>query len=501
MNFQLALNFVLAFSIVLSAVGITNGQTKEHTVVKITDAKLAPINMGLDSTQHWLDKMKQGDSRRGETLIRDLEKLASRFNRLPKSDNEQYKFIVNRFATLTNEINAKSGSVSQPEQVQPPQQKGVSKPNPKLFTISRQLDNIESRIAKFDAASQNDTRIVVEQMKYAKQLFESVAVTRHPDYVTITERMSSIDKKLSSLIPQWESDIDPMEYLKQMREKYVGKDKLPRAQKMMSTRELTSDDLRYFLGKAQTFGNDLDSDLPKIKAAVASTGTNRDIVNWIEVDSVSMMKSEIEKLTAKLDEYVSRAIGDTKRLAELDVEKNRYSFVTESVRKNNEEMMARALRTLENVKSIEEAFGQEDRWSSRRSELEQHIAAYRKKASEAAMVTMLPADIGDEELAEIAKKTLAIEKYGVGQIERMIVNAKKVPRDRIQTRFFNNSLETVVRKWDEYQVCTVEKEGDKYVVYFNTLQNFSRGPVTTPIGEWILSIRYKQGEIEPANLK
>ena len=103
-------------------------------------------------------------------------------------------------------------------------------------------------------------------------------------------------------------------------------------------------------------------------------------------------------------------------------------------------------------------------------------------------------------MTEIAQTTLAVEKYGIESVERMIVNSKKVSRDRINTRFFNGALETTVREWEEFQVCTVELENGKHIVYFNTLKKFSRGPDTTPMGQWVLSNRFISGEIFKANL-
>jgi len=59
---------------------------------------------------------------------------------------------------------------------------------------------------------------------------------------------------------------------------------------------------------------------------------------------------------------------------------------------------------------------------------------------------------------------------------------------------------TIVRRWEEYQVTTVEFEDGKYILYYNTLKNFSAAPNPTPINTWILGERAKDGEISKANL-
>lgn len=488
------------------AVAVPSQSQAQDTPIKITNAKLNSINMGLDSAQYWVEKMKAGDSRRATRLTNDLEKLATRFNRIPKSDDEQYKYVQGRFAALASAIGEKSKQ-GQPKTVTTNQnstsqkQPVAGRPHRNLFTINKQLDKMEAGLASGISNDPAANSKLQKQMEYAKELFKAVPVSRHPDFVSTKKRMDAMTAKLSANNPHSGDIQDPNKYLNEMRKKYLQTNELPRAQRAVDSRGLTSENVAYFVGGIKAFGADLDTDLPKIKAVAASTGTHSDLVSWLEKESITFVKEETEKLKKRVDNLVEGHLQHAAKLAGLDIEKSKYTFVTESVRKNNEGKFERALQTLELVKSLESAFGWDARWSSKNPELEKHIAAYRAKASQAAKVKKLPADIGDKSMTKIAKTTLAIEKYGVGEIERMIVNSKMVPRDRADTRFFNGKLETTIRKWDEFQVCTVEKEDGKLMVYFNTLKKFSRGPSTTPINEWILSVRFKSGEISPEALK
>jgi hypothetical protein len=497
---------LLALTIMTLAAGtVVSAQDSVQTTVKITDSKLSSINMGLDSAQHWLEKMQTGDTKRGATLTADLEKLATRFNRIPKSEDEQYKFIVNRFATLAKAIQNKS-QTPQPDGItssnkQTTNRPTTGKPNPKLFTVNKQLNKIEDSLRKATLApNEQESKRLNQMLEYAQEMFESIPMSRQPDYATTKKRLESISQQLKPSSQQT-SNQDPIQFLAEMRKKYTQTLQLPRAQRMMSKRELTNEDVTNFLGSIQRFQADIETDLPNIRNAATSTRSSSDVLSWVEKESVIHIKNETEKLTSKLDRYVDTAMKDMENLAGLDPEKNKYSFVTESVRKNNEEKFARAIRTLEEAKSLEAAFKLPSRWSSKKEQLEKHFAIYLEKAGQAATVSKLPKDIGDKKLSKIAKETLAVKKYGAGKSERLIVNSKMVPRDRIQTRFFNGNLETEVRKWDEFQACTVEKEDGKMMVYFNTFKKFSRAPSTTPIDQWILSHRYKSGEIAPENLK
>ena len=499
-----SLMFVVSVSCILLMAVDLHAQPPEAETIKITNPKLSSINMGLDSSKYWLDKMKAGDQQRGAALLADLEKLATRFNRIPKSDDAQYQYIVNRFAALATAIQEKSGQ-SAGQSKQPPT-KEVSndnhgKPHRNLFTVNRQLDGIEEALKTFNGTSQNAIKRLKAQLGNANQMLQAIPESEHPEYLAAKNRFDSLAQQASKFIPQWNSTEDPAEYLAEMRKKYLKTLALPRAQRLMANRELTDQDVQTFLGGIAAFKTGLEQDLPQIKAAATTTGTASDLVAWVDREANTFIQEESEKLQAKLDRLIETTLKDAEHLAGLDPEKNKFTFVTESVRNNNEDKFARAFRTMENAVSIEEAMNLPGRWSSKKSELEKYIAAYRKKAAQATTVEHLPNDIKDQELAKIAAQTLAAKKYGVGEIERLIVNSKKVPRDRIQTRYFNRALETIVREWEEFQVCTVEKEGDKYIVYFNTLKKFSRGPDTTPIGEWILSVRFKSGEISQAKLK
>ncbi len=499
-----SLMLVVSVSCVLLMAVDLHAQQPESKPIKITNPKLSSINMGLDSSKYWLDKMKAGDQQRGAALLADLEKLATRFNRVPKSDDAQYQYIVNRFAELATEIRKKSGQAagqSKRPVAEAASNDGHGQPHPNLFTVNRQLDGIQETLRLLNGSSENSIKQLKAQLDNAKQMLQAIPESEHPDYLAAKRRLDSLALQASKFIPQWNSTEDPAKFLADMREKYLKTLALPRAQRLMANRELTDVDVQTFLGGIAAFKTGLEQDLPQIKAAATSTGTASDLVAWVDTEANTFIQEESEKLQAKLDRLIETTLKDAENLAGLDPEKNKFMFVTESVRNNNEEKFARAFRTMENAVSIEEAMNLPGRWSSKKSELEQHIAAYRKKAAQATTVERLPKDIHDRELAEIAAQTLAVEKYGVGKIERLIVNSKKVPRDRIQTRYFNRALETTVRKWEEFQVCTVEKEGGKFVVYFNTLKKFSRGPDTTPIGEWILSVRFKSGEISQDKLK
>ena len=64
-----------------------------------------------------------------------------------------------------------------------------------------------------------------------------------------------------------------------------------------------------------------------------------------------------------------------------------------------------------------------------------------------------------------------------------------------------SGYETIIRRWDEFQVTTIEEQDGKYVMYYNTLRKFSRAPRTTPVNRWILAKRLNGGEVPASVIK
>lgn len=471
------------------------------TTVKITDSKLAPINMGLDSAEHWIEQMKAGDSTRARTILSDLEKLATRFNRLPKSDDEQYQFIAQRFGALVTELQDKA-QTKQPETSTKTQHENSTaddaasqRPHRNLFPLSRQLDSIEAELAS--GKGEFDQRTLRVKIENAQDLFSEIPVSRHPDYQSVKLRLQTVLEKVG-MSAKGDGETEDFEaLLTSMRKKYQSDRKLPRAQRTMSTLSLSVEDVQYFVGGIAEFTEDLDSDLPKIKQAVLATGKGSDLSSWLENEIQKEIETQTSRLVARIDSVVERAIVDAKHLTELDVEKNRYSFATDSVVRVNRQKFDRAIETIRNAKALEKQFDLGERWTSKLAQLESDVDLYVQMCGQATSVKELPKEVGTAKQREIALQVLSKEDYGVGEITKLVVNSKITERDRIDTRFFNSRLETTVREWEEFQVVTIEREGAESVVYYNLLRKFSRGDATTPIDRWILADRFLKGNFVP----
>jgi len=90
----------------------------------------------------------------------------------------------------------------------------------------------------------------------------------------------------------------------------------------------------------------------------------------------------------------------------------------------------------------------------------------------------------------------------VGNVERVIVNApkKSFGKDHYTIDFDERSIEKSPYRWEEFQAATIEKEGDKYFLYYNTILKYSVGPHTVPTGKWVLGPRHLSAPISEENI-
>ena len=492
---------ILASALLLASGSGLLAQTNQPEM-KITDSKLHSINYGINSLDHWIAKAKPGDSARAAKLIQDLEKLETRFGRLPKSESEQYKHVAGRLQHSRDAIKGiatTTSSSTSAKDMPAIKDTAAAKPHRDLINISQQLSGLQQDIPRYKDNQKQRYRMRSD-LGTLQQRFDRIPASQHPDYLRVQKQLAST---ANALMPDGDLQMtgkQVAEYVESIRVKYSQQLLLPESRDIMRSRELTAADVDGIVSKMKAFGENAEQDLPQLRKVVQATGKGDYWLRWLEKDSVEKMKRNMESIKASIDKSIESGLRNVKGRSELDPEKNRFAFATESVRAQNQADHARTLRTIKQAIRLQEALGVPTTWSQKLVEMQDYIAAYEVKARMASSVRELPAEVGSKEHHKIATEVLSIKKYGVGKIVHQIVNSKPVPRDRIEHKSRSGNIETIVRQWKEFQVTTVEKEGDKLFVYVNNIANFSRAPRTTPINQWILKQRYKRGEIKQADV-
>ena len=147
--------------------------------------------------------------------------------------------------------------------------------------------------------------------------------------------------------------------------------------------------------------------------------------------------------------------------------------------------------------------GIESDWSQKKNAFREMVLRYQEKLAAAAEAIQPPEDIGDSELRKIAQQVMTDKQYRFPKPVRIIVNAPKRSsgKDHYTIDFGERSIEKSAYRWDEFQVATIEKEGDQYFLYYNTLLNYEVGPHTVPTGKWVLGPRHKSAPISAVHAK
>lgn len=124
-------------------------------------------------------------------------------------------------------------------------------------------------------------------------------------------------------------------------------------------------------------------------------------------------------------------------------------------------------------------------------------AAYEAKFAAALAASRMPSPgLSDERYAAVARETLANPAYDVKAPRRLVVNSKSVERRSKREGEINPGVVTTTVtiydwEWDEYQVATAERVGDRFAIFYNTLKYFHRGGPTTPLNRWVLADRFQ----------
>lgn len=120
----------------------------------------------------------------------------------------------------------------------------------------------------------------------------------------------------------------------------------------------------------------------------------------------------------------------------------------------------------------------------------------------------------DSALLSLAKKTLSNYDY-IGDFERIVINAPKVKKSKETSEELYDKLDvsidgtltlsgtktTYFYEWEQFQVATAERVGEKYYIFYTTLKNFTSGSSVTPLKRWVVSGRIKGSEIPKGNIQ
>jgi len=263
--------------------------------------------------------------------------------------------------------------------------------------------------------------------------------------------------------------------------------------------------LQQFHAVEQHIKNDLGY-LHKIdgKTQLVKQDTLSRLKHWIG-RKPNDLKQSLDSSTQAIDSWVERYIGRLKHLDEMDPNqrKARLQLLQRGYVEKTLAELEEGLKAVETAKIFDQA-GQRQNAPNRDAQinaLQNSMKQMQQKFDLALkMNSMRKPQSTSAKLLKIARDTLAKSKYGVNAIERMVINYDLHSKHKKETVVEDKSLVTYTYKWDEFQVTTAEKVGDKYYLFNNMLKYYYSGNAVTPTDKWILSNRFEGMQILKENI-
>ncbi len=250
-------------------------------------------------------------------------------------------------------------------------------------------------------------------------------------------------------------------------------------------------------------------------------------------NDVRRMQTHLQRLAGRIDERIRQLDGmiqanlqeAVRFMQQLDGydpsdpnHRNRFFFAdgraeetTQRIRRYEE--LASTGSELAKLQGKQKQYQQRQELAQRLTQARQR---YLEKYERATKHVTLPEPASEDgKLLAVARETLAKPKYGVGKIERMVINAplRELSKETSEEQYdsIDVSLDGTVTlkgtrttyryEWKEFQVATAEQESDgRYYLYYNTLKYFTSGSESTPLNRWVLAKRFRSSPIPKENI-
>ena len=370
-----------------------------------------------------------------------------------------------------------------------------------LKKLLPKLQQLETNLKQLDAKDEYRVRRFKNDVRVAAGMFAKTEKAS-PSYSKAKTRLEELQKAVAELNkPKPEPKLAIS--FEEMNTKYGGRyggGKLKSMKTMMGS--LTPDrtkEIRSYFESVAKIKKDANKEIPLMEKHPEKFKYQLRQATYLLKDANEGSKRTIDRMVQPM----KGTLQQLKICSEVDMSNDNHvrNRLSERIQKHVAKQLEVAEPMLELALEAENLLGTNHGSAEVLASFRKYKPLYDAKIALVAggKLTKLPKDIGNPELAEIASEVLKNKKYGVKGWKKLVVNSKKRSKERTTYEVDDNVIIKTVRKWDEYQVTTVEEMDGKLYLHFNTIAYFHRGATTTPTGKWILSQRFKGSEISPEN--
>ncbi|MDP6709174.1 MAG: hypothetical protein QF893_22770 [Alphaproteobacteria bacterium] len=444
----------------------------------------------LDMIDRQVKNLRPGDRRGGMRFHKDLGRIAKVLNGAQDKAHPVWKDTVATFrrindhivTTLMQGINAdlaktakRHDGLSELELLMKTKSDAARAELKYLWDAAAALGAPKhAEVQKFIAASRAADEKLVARI--------NAAIEEHKKLGDVKARVDAIEARGKSLrVPQ------------PLREPFTAEQIRGYAETLQKVEKASAEDVAYLkLIKGRT-------------PLIASQRLSR-LTYWIG-EKPGKAKESAARTVQAVDAWSVNAIQQAEFLATTDVNDRDHvanRLLGAEQRDKTLKQLREGVTRIETAAVLDQAMGRQggpDR-AAQKAKLEQAIAAYDGMYKKALAESRMPKPaMTDEKYIEIAKKTLANPKYkSITPAERLVINSKVRRKEKTEGSASSGTITVYHYVWDQYQVATAEKAGDKYFIWYTTLKYFYKGGSTTPTEVWIISGRHQQNEILKENI-
>ncbi len=455
--------------------------------------------------------LKEGDVETANRYINDLNYAAKRLKAAYDKTTTHYKDAVQRYGAIVEKIQTKARAGT------PPPKPAQGYDLEKLRQLNKEINAAYENLQMLSVAHMKDDFRRKSVAKEIEGFTERLAAfpTGDENVTIVTGNLANFRNLYEGALAKLAQDEaglpEVLAKLEVMRAKYDRK-KLP----VQPELPLTEDEVTLWVNQIANWrNNELPADLAFVQGLQGNSAANQQTVSsilnmvahtWPRYlnEMESGMRDKCYSDAFRVDEYCDGILeidpADRDQVQNRILGQGNFDGNLNRLRKYQNGVKIAAL--WDNLMQVED---HPDR-VAQAAKVEKAIGYLQKLAVDCLdQVRMPQAASTDEGLLKIAGDTLKASDYKVAGWESMVINVDKARREKreayIRGESANSaSVEYYHYVWDQFQVTTAEREGDKVWLYATTFCNYSSGGSTTPLNRWFVSGRIQLTPILPENI-
>lgn len=474
------------------------------------DQLVAQALKRIEKVEGQVESLEPGDVATANRHINDLNYAAKRLRGAYDKTTEHYKKAAERYNALVSKIQeiANAGAPA-PEPGQPALDLAV------LAQLDKEIGNALHNFGLLNVTHMGDGFRVGSIEKAIANFRERLGAlpAEHPAVKPVAERLQhfadSYQKLRSAYLADAGSADERAAVMDALHKKYVDLE-FGAIQPPYQPQQVAA-----WVQRSREIRKGIADDLATLESVKGSGGVHgrkwQGVHRWIGSDWVRKLGEAESQVANYIQGALSEVDRNTTFVLETDASDGHHVANRLLGEGNFDEQMQRLRKNLNDVDvamAWEKGFG--------RTEAVELLGKLRKKtesavthlqqAAEAALgsVRVPVAASTDAKLRKIAEEVFANDKYGVGEVSRFVINSDVQHRDMhtgdIRSGTVTSTINVYHYVWDEFQVCSVEKVGDDYWLFYNTIKKFESGGPTTPLNRWLMSGRFKSIRILEENI-